>query len=448
VGKLFNSFRLPPLSGFQLRVGAYCVLPALAASTGVAGFIDFESHRLLVRSCFLGTLGVALFVWALWLCRSDRDTRATQRGALRVLDVLCANALISLLLVEGILSVWSHYRPAPIFWGGSVTARIESLRPAPGRFYLTTHLNSGGYHDEEFFASGPDDLVVAVLADSFGLGVVPYESNFVTLAERRLQGAYGDRFRRVALHNFGIPGIGMGEYAHLLATEVEPTEPDLVVLSVFIGNDIFESTSFGRGRGRSRYVLQDWLVWSVPKRLWVMHAERRARERENGAPGRTGGATATVPDLYDERGHEKPSYSFQKFLSIERFRMQVSNPSNPVLQERFQSFLRALDHFHAKLGPRLLVVLIPDEFQVNDELYHELVATFDDPHSYQRDYPQERIRAYCDQQGIALLDLLPALRSAQKTARTYHLRDTHINTHGNRVVGEALAAALLERLSP
>jgi len=36
---------------------------------------------------------------------------------------------------------------------------------------------------------------VALLADSFGLGVVPYEHNFATIAERLLRQALVDRYK-------------------------------------------------------------------------------------------------------------------------------------------------------------------------------------------------------------------------------------------------------------
>jgi hypothetical protein len=45
---------------------------------------------------------------------------------------------------------------------------------------------------------------------------------------------------------------------------------------------------------------------------------------------------------------------------------------------------------------------------------------------------------------VRVLDLLPARRAAAREARTYHLRDTHWNAHGNRVAARELARALAE----
>ncbi len=126
--------------------------------------------------------------------------------------------------------------------------------------------------------------------------------------------------------------------------------------------------------------------------------------------------------------------------------MEVLNPGNRVMQRRYEDFLRALDLFESLLGDRLLLVLIPDEFQVNDTLYQRLLALGDKPGIYERDFPQRLIGAYAQRIGIRTLDLLPALRAAEKQGRTYHLRDTHWNARGNRVAGDEIADFILHSL--
>ncbi len=95
-------------------------------------------------------------------------------------------------------------------------------------------------------------------------------------------------------------------------------------------------------------------------------------------------------------------------------------------------------------GDKLVLVLIPDEFQVNDELYNRLVQNIPKPSVYDRNGPQAQIRKYCEARDIHFLDLLPVLRAAEAEGRTYHLADTHWNAHGNRVVGKALANYLVD----
>ena len=89
-------------------------------------------------------------------------------------------------------------------------------------------------------------------------------------------------------------------------------------------------------------------------------------------------------------------------------------------------------------------MLIPDEFQVEDGLWDEVVASVGS--RLDRDQPQDRIRAFLRQEGLPSLDLLPILRAVPPLAdgqrHLYHLQDTHFNVRGNQVAGEKLAEFL------
>ncbi len=90
------------------------------------------------------------------------------------------------------------------------------------------------------------------------------------------------------------------------------------------------------------------------------------------------------------------------------------------------------------------MVLIPDEYQVNDDLYETLMHRVPDAAAYERLHPQQRLSAHCRDRGIEVLDLLEPLRRANGERPVYRLRDTHWNARGNRIAGEALARYLLD----
>ena len=97
----------------------------------------------------------------------------------------------------------------------------------------------------------------------------------------------------------------------------------------------------------------------------------------------------------------------------------------------------------------LVVMLIPDEFQVEDELWQR-VRDHLQRSDLERDQPQRRIMEWLRAEGILYLDLLPILRAVPTMAdgnrHLYHLRDTHFNARGNAVAGEALAEFLRDQL--
>ena len=101
--------------------------------------------------------------------------------------------------------------------------------------------------------------------------------------------------------------------------------------------------------------------------------------------------------------------------------------------------LRVLERMQRECEERPFgVLLIPDEFQVEDGLWAELALP-----SLRRERPQQLLLRERERLGIPALDLLPVLRGVPPLAdgnrHLYHLRDTHWNTRGNRFAGEALA---------
>ena len=131
-------------------------------------------------------------------------------------------------------------------------------------------------------------------------------------------------------------------------------------------------------------------------------------------------------------------------MEIERSRLGVTHPDRSRTLSEMRGFLEGVDWFHRQRGEQLLVVLIPDEFQVNDRLWADLLAEDPEPDRFRRDWPQETILEYCRSKGISCLDLLPILRQAEAQARTYRPRDTHWNLRGNRVAGESLGLRVAE----
>jgi hypothetical protein len=438
-----------PLGFTQLRrlVQVFAVALLMASWAYAIGYGDGSPW--LVRSWFFSGLHLAQSVLTLgrWTGMASGETRSAGSSAIRTgldrVDLVITNVLVCLLVGEALAIGWARVFPTPLLFTGSAEAWLETMRRPPHAPHFDRHLNSGGYPDDEFFVGGEGDLIVAVLADSFGLGVVPIGQNFVTLAEQALEDRHGSAYRRVAVHNFGIPAIGLSEYALVLEHEAHATRPSITVLMIFVGNDIHEGIDFGRTRSE-RYAMQEWVVVHFARRVW-RYLGTDPRDRHTIATLGIESPPAErslLPDVTPER----PTLDEERFLEIEGTRLEVANPENRRIQKRYASFFRGLEHFRDELEDRLLVLLIPDEFQVNDRLFATLLKSKSHPDHYDRDLPQMRILEFCRRRDMDCVDLLPALRLAEEEAPTYHLRDTHWNAHGNRVAGIALAQAIDAKL--
>jgi hypothetical protein len=364
---------------------------------------------------------------------------------LRAADVAIFSLCASLLLAELGLRALAAVHPLPILAraGDGPRQTIARFRCAPGTVRFGFACNARGFYDDDLRSIPDDQRWIAAIGDSFSLGAVPHAFHYTSVAERELG---------IPIDNIGVAGIGPPEYLSLLVEEALPRGPDAIVIALFVGNDlVFESAAAARPHRwlRSWLERERVLLAVVPRRLSRLAGEREAAQAL--APGEVFGAApdsaAQGQDLpwLDDPAREPPGLSSEAFLRLETARaLDVCAGDPPSLPEVF-ALLREARRIASPTPLRVL--LIPDEFQVEDELWAAVQRRAGRP--LERDRPQRVLGAWLEREAIAHLDLLPHLRAVTPLAdgrrHVYHLRDTHFNARGNRVAGEALAEFLAGR---
>jgi hypothetical protein len=371
-----------------------------------------------------------------------RCSRLASSRAFRVAEISLISLCASLVLAELGLRALAALHPMPILAraGEGPRRTIERFRCAPGTLRFGFACNARGFYDEELHPLPAGERWIASIGDSFSLGAVPHALHYTTVAERELG---------IPIDNIGVAGIGPPEYLSLLLDEALPRGPSAVVIALFVGNDlVFESPAAGRPHPwlRSWLERERVLLATLPRRL-----SRLAGEREAAQELAHGEVLGAAPDAaargqalpwLDDPLREPPSLSSEAFLRLETARaLDVCAGDPPALPELF-ALLREARRV-AGATP-LHVLLIPDEFQVEDELWAAVQRRAGRP--LERDRPQRVLGAWLDREGIAYLDLLPRLRAVTPLSdgrrHVYHLQDTHFNARGNRIAGEALAEFL------
>jgi hypothetical protein len=98
-------------------------------------------------------------------------------------------------------------------------------------------------------------------------------------------------------------------------------------------------------------------------------------------------------------------------------------------------------------GIPMLLVIMPDEFQVNESVRNKIFERYQlTPEDYDVESPQKRLMAFAKSRKIAVVDLLGPLREADKIQRCHHLQDGHWNSRGNTIAAEAILPVLRELL--
>jgi len=381
------------------------------------------------------------------LCRFAPGVATGRFLWLRIADVVAMNVVMLLVLGEVGLRCVAAASSSPLFIapGSNVVDRVAAHRLAPGAMHLGFRCNSWGCFDQEFLPRPRRTRpTVLCIGDSFSIGVVPHSRHYTTIAEQELGGIAEQELGDVDLYNMGVSACGPREYLYLWRHEGRRLEPDLLLVALFLGNDISDA-SFGAEAVGWRDPQCSMFIRTL-HRLWVLrHENRLALFRD---PATDAGTTLepsrdAEPAWIDDPHQELPTFSAEEFLRIESVRAAVVGHRGP--DPRFDRFTELLAAIVESAGTTpIAFVLIPDEFQVEERLWEKVAARSSAP--LERDLPQPWIRAWCAARGVNCLDLLPALRSLPVDRdgwrHAYHLRDTHFNARGNRCAGQALAAFL------
>jgi len=318
---------------------------------------------------------------------------------------------------------------------------MDAYRMQPGQLHYGFPCDRRGFYDQDY-EKKPGETVVAAIGDSFSFGVVPHAYHYTTLCERAVPG--------LQVYNTGVIAAGPAEYLAILRDTVLPLEPDAVLVSIFIDNDVAEAHRFTTPRS----FLAQWFdrdnlqLFQVPRRIARAVAERSALGKAAGAV--QGQFLAVADDLeatypwLAEPGLEQPTFSHETFLQIEADRsFYICRPEGTAYDEPIK---RAPFEMQRVAGKTLFfVLLIPDEFQVEDRLWGELQQR-PGRAGLDRDLPQRLLSDWLEDQGIPYLDLLPAFRAVPELPdgqrHLYHQLDTHWNRRGNEVAGRTLANLL------
>lgn len=341
----------------------------------------------------------------------------------RYIDLPLFTLFLTLIFLEISLRLLAGYYPSPLLMRPNVQGmrRISTSRLRPNQYYLGFKVNSKGYVDTEFNpGKSPGTFRIVALGDSFAVATVPYEQNFLTLLDYELGNC--DKKHKVEVYNMGISGTGPTEYDMLLEVEGMQYKPDEVLVCFFIGNDFIRPTS----ELKENIYPEDFSVILVSRRLLALATQGKASEPEH-----YGG--------YSEEDTDKPTFSEDVFMKIEKDRLKIlQEASQGDFFQRYKSTFNNLKHIRDLSGGRVVIAIIPDEFQVSKELLNKLAPNSGGIQGI--DLPQKRILEFCAKESIRCIDLLPVLRQTQaEEGAVYKPMDTHWNKLGNRVVAKFLA---------
>ena len=327
------------------------------------------------------------------------------------LEIL-AVSIVSFFAAEIALRIYDRFNPSFVFYSTS----YNRFRGKPFTDDWNFKLNSLGFKDKEFSAKKEDVYRILGIGDSFSFGVVPYENNYLTLIESQLQKEHP----KLEVFNMGIPSTGPKEYLSLLVAEGLSFKPEMVLLSFFVGNDFSESKR------------RKWYEYSyVASLLHYVFTLRPSYE------GTTFHGTGNYCD-------DCPAFSHDRYLEIESSRSSIYLKGNGRFSkslDRATFYLSQIQTICKEQSIDFIVVIIPDELQVSEDLQKEVRDKFYpnmDAQKWDMILPNRSLADKLNKLGIHNLDLYEHFAQKASSRRLYKPRDSHWNIEGNRLAADLI----------
>lgn len=330
-------------------------------------------------------------------------------------------------------------RPRGSFAGTEYSAALwepnASLELRFGPIAYRVKANSQGFRGPELRpASDPPSFRIAAIGDSMTDGFfVDDDATYPSF----LQDSLVRRGLDAEVVNAARGGGSIDIFLRRLEDQVLPLEPQIAIVS-FVTNDLRElgRSAAAAGGGltglASAFVTRSALGEALMElQLWLRGAQPQPEDMQYAGIELTGAARYRIPG--GERYAENAQIFLQRFRSYDT--LLLSDPLPHELQARLDGvYFPLLARFHAlciehDIG--LLYVYFPAYPQI-----------------YLSGAPsaiQDRLAERSREMGIPFLDLTQAMVAASAEG-PLHLAplDYHLNPRGNRVVAEAIAAALIE----
>jgi hypothetical protein len=373
--------------------------------------------------------------------------------AIGITLLIGCGVLSALLIAEVGVRVANRWFPYFYCYDAS---RGWGLRPDVSGYYRReggafVHINRDGFRGPDLPRRKPPGTVrIAVLGDSYTEAIqVPNEDTFASVAARTLARCPLLKGRRVEALNFGVDGYGTAQELVTLREKVWAYQPDVVVLAIFLGNDVRNnSVSLEGNQCRPFFVQhQDDLALAGPFessasfRLWCM---TRFEYRQVGLLTLLRNGWTIVR----ERNRQPtPQYPVEAAINYDIYKP----PADPAWRDAWQvtedlvadAHRNAMQHGAAFLAITLdtSIQVWPDE-QVRDAFMKRIGVS-------NLFYPDRRIAALGERDGFDALTLAEPL---QQYAMRHHaflhgfpnskIGFGHWNAEGHRVAGEMIGERL------
>ena len=378
------------------------------------------------------------------------------------LGLLVIGLVAPLLVVELAVRLFG-----PILPGNYNTGTFLTTHPVYGRFHVLgfdgwiktpeftarVTINSLGLRGpEQSYEKPPGVTRILVLGDSF---VEAAQVDQHQAMVGRLEAALNEsRTGRYEVLNGGVGGWGTGQQYVYLTAEGYRYEPDVVLVVLYLGNDIYDNSYVLQGRPKNPH--EPYFVPRDDGSLRQLDFRVRKPEQVNPAVGllRAQSGLWNIFEtgvLYklDDPGEDSEELRLNRF-NLNKMLVHAVKP-NERLEDAWRvttGLLRRIEEAGRERGIPTAVVVAPAAWQVYGEDWDDLIhGNKLRPDEWSADSPNRLLAERSAEIRAPMLDLLPALRDEAELSpnRLYFPSDKHWTPDGHAVAAREIRAFLAER---
>ncbi|MEA5500655.1 MAG: SGNH/GDSL hydrolase family protein [Limnoraphis robusta] len=325
-----------------------------------------------------------------------------------------------------------------------------------GKAYI--EINIEGLRDNIHPKTKAKDAVrIAVLGDSFTLAVqVDVKQTYWSVIENELKSCQGLKGKTVEVMNFGVDGYGTAQELLMLREKVWDYNPDIVILSFFIGNDIIDnSPGLESNHYRPFFVYKDGelvpdysfrnLSLEHSDRYWITTVDRLPMWLVNHS------RILQVAKKAERDLKQKNLLLHLNKLTAKNFR----EPTDPVWQEAWkvtEDLITMMNQEVNQNNAEFLLVTIADPIQVHpNPAFRQSFMN-----NYQIEdlsYPEKRLQTLGNNQGFPVLNLAEPFQTySEQNQVCLHGFETavpcagHWNPDGHEFAGKLIANQLCQQV--
>ncbi len=346
--------------------------------------------------------------------------------------------------------------------GFSLKPGAEGLWNKEGEAYIT--INRAGLRDREHSLEKPAETFrIALLGDSYTEALqIPMEETYWHRIEGELSGCPALGKREVEVVNFGVGGYSPAQELLVLRHKVSLYQPDLVLQALFTGNDITgNSRELDSNNLRPYFVMKDGRLviddsFRHTTTFWIQRLPLSSEAFE----------FSRVLQVFREARYRLQTY-WHEVEHQERMKDRIGSdigldatlylePRDPVWENAWTitEKLEVLIKREAEEGgSRFLLVSLSNSDQVHPDLEHRhaLARQLGVPDLF---YPDRRIQALAEREGIELLSLAEPFAAYAEQHRVFlhgfpnaKMGKGHWNADGHRLAGHLMAEKICAMLT-